>query len=155
MHVSPETVAAIVFAVAIVVAAAALYAAALERVRQRVLVALVFVTGAAAAADWVLFGLHPQTPFAVRAGATTGAVLVVVGASALRRALERVRRIDLELERSKAELDAVVAREVEIRAAELEHTLARSRADSISMLVEEERRIAEERRREVAERERT
>ena len=39
-------------------------------------------------------------------------------------------------------------------AAELERVLARARADSVSLLVEEERRIAEERRREFAERER-
>ena len=45
-------------------------------------------------------------------------------------------------------------REAAERAAELERMLARARADSVSLLAEEERRIAEERRREFAERER-
>jgi hypothetical protein len=63
--------------------------------------------------------------------------------------LERV------LEQGRALFDAVVAREIEERRHELELTLARERAESLSLLVDEERRIASERRVDVAERERT
>jgi len=48
----------------------------------------------------------------------------------------------------------VIAREVELRAAELERTLTLARAEALSALADDERRIAEERRRDVAERER-
>jgi hypothetical protein len=72
----------------------------------------------------------------------------------LRRALARTRTLDEELERGKAMFDATVAREVEQRSSELAQTLKLARAESLSMLVEEERRITEERRRDVSERER-
>ncbi len=154
MTITLEHVAAVVFAASVAAATAALVLAALERTRRRVSLALVGLLGAAAATTWVLFALDPSGRLAVRAVGTTAAVLIAVSASALHRALERVRRIDLELDRQRAVLDDLVEHEVQTRAAELEHILARARADSISQLVEEERRIAEERRRDVAERER-
>ncbi len=63
--------------------------------------------------------------------------------------------LDRELARGRAEFDAVIAAEIELRRHELELTLARERAESLSQLAEEERRIASERRLDVAERERT
>jgi hypothetical protein len=54
---------------------------------------------------------------------------------------------------AKAELAEFIGREVEERTRELEQTLALARADSISQLAAEERRIAEDRRALVAERE--
>src|SRR5262245_65827115 len=62
--------------------------------------------------------------------------------------------LDREIARGRARFDEVVAAEAEERAAELERTMARARAESLSGLAAEERRIAEERRREVVERER-
>jgi hypothetical protein len=153
-RVDTANIAAIVFAVAVVAAAAALAGAVVDRIGKRALVALTGGLTAAAAATWVLFALEPTRLRAVSAAGTTVAALLGVSSVAVARMLARLRSIDAELDRSKGELDALVAHEVEIRAAELERALARARADSISGLVEEERRIAEERRREVAERER-
>src|SRR5439155_15921012 len=51
-------------------------------------------------------------------------------------------------------LRALVDQETKERAAELERTLARARADSTSLLMEEERKIADDHRREFARRER-
>jgi len=72
----------------------------------------------------------------------------------LRRAQARTRTLEEELERGKAMFDATVAREAEQRSNELAQTLKLARAESLSILVEEERRITDERRRDVAERER-
>ena len=87
------------------------------------------------------------------------AALAAAGAAAaayvaLRRAQAAVARLEDEVERGKAAFDEVVAREVEQRAAELERTLALARSQALAALAEEERRIAEERRVDVAERER-
>lgn len=74
------------------------------------------------------------------------------------RTLDRVRKrerlLERELEHGRAEFDAVVAAEIAERSRELELTLARERAESLSQLADEERRIAAERRLDVAERER-
>jgi hypothetical protein len=95
----------------------------------------------------------PATIVAIAAAAV--AVLAAAGcAYLLRRLRAHTLLLDQEVERGKAEFDAVVAREVEQRSEELARTLARTRADAMSQLAEEERRIAEERRRDVAERER-
>jgi hypothetical protein len=67
----------------------------------------------------------------------------------------RRRRLE-EPEPSAAErrLDELIAREAEERAQELQRTLAIARAESTSLLAQEERRLAEERRSEFLERER-
>jgi hypothetical protein len=70
------------------------------------------------------------------------------------RALARAGEVDLHLDEAQRRLRALVDREADERAAELERTLARARADSVSLLVEEERKLSEEHRREFAERER-
>src|SRR5262249_30064204 len=82
------------------------------------------------------------------AAALVGTVLVLRRTRAEAGALER------EIEQGRARFDEVVAAEAEERAAELERTLARARAESLSALAADERRIAEERRRDVVERER-
>ena len=73
---------------------------------------------------------------------------------ALRKATERARDVDGSLAEARAQLDELVAREVEQRTTELEQLLSRARADALSQLAEEERRIAAERRSVVVERER-
>jgi uncharacterized protein YukE len=80
--------------------------------------------------------------------ALAGSVLVLRKVRAHQQLLER------EIERGKGAFDEVVTREVQQRAVELEQTLARQRADSLSHLAEEERKIADERRRDVLARER-
>src|SRR5207248_5013509 len=72
----------------------------------------------------------------------------------LRDLLRAAGRVDEQLARAQGRLNALVAREAEERTAELERVLARARADSSSMLAEQERRIAEERRAAAAERSR-
>ena len=65
----------------------------------------------------------------------------------------RARRRD-PTDEALARLQALVAEETASAAEELKSRLARMRADALSSLVEEERKIADERRREFAERER-
>jgi hypothetical protein len=87
--------------------------------------------------------------------AAAAAVAAAAGAVCLlRRAQSSMRTLEQELERGKAMFDAVVAREAEQRATDLEQTLSLARAESLTALLDEERRITEERRRDVAERER-
>jgi hypothetical protein len=83
-----------------------------------------------------------------------GLALAVVGWIALRKGPERARNVDRAMAAARARLDELVAAEVELRAAELERLLSRARADSLSALAEEERRIAADRRAVVVERER-
>jgi hypothetical protein len=83
-----------------------------------------------------------------------GLALAVVGWIALRKGTERARNVDRAMADARARLDELVAAEVELRAAELERLLSRARADSLSALAEEERRIAADRRAVVVERER-
>jgi len=73
---------------------------------------------------------------------------------ALRKVRAEQQMLERKIEQGKSHFDAVVSRELEERSEELAQTLARLRADSISQLVTEERRIADERRRDVSERER-
>jgi len=68
--------------------------------------------------------------------------------------LARTRRRDPSLEAARATLQAIVVEETAASADELKTQLARMRADSLSSLAEEERRIADARRRELGERER-
>ena len=57
------------------------------------------------------------------------------------------------MDEARANLRALVDREAEERAAELERTLARARAESVSLLIDEERKIVDDHRREFAARE--
>ena len=97
--------------------------------------------------------MSTETIVAVAAAAVS-VLFALVSAGLLWEARRRSRTLDTEIERGKARFDAVVAAEAEQRAQELARTLSRLRADALSELVTEERRIAEERRRSVAERER-
>jgi hypothetical protein len=150
------TVFDIVFAAGIGVAALAVVGTAGRKLSRRTLLALAVFELVAALAAWFFFALRHQheRELAVAAGGLTGCLLAVFAAILLQRAFERSEAVDQYLVDAQAQLRALVDREVEERAAELERTLARARADSISQLVDEERKIAEEHRREFAERER-
>src|SRR5207247_4199390 len=136
------------------VAAVTLLGVAFDRIRRRVLVALAVVDGLAAAAAWVGFGLRPGTNTATAAGGITVAFVAQLAAVKLRDLLRVSRRGDDQLARAQGRLNSLIAREADERNAELERTLVRARADTASILAEQERRMAEERRAAAADRSR-
>jgi hypothetical protein len=71
-----------------------------------------------------------------------------------RKHAERIADVEAELDRARDELTRVIRAETAASAAEIQRLLARERADSLSRLQEEERKLVEERRRDVVERER-
>jgi iron-sulfur cluster repair protein YtfE (RIC family) len=146
----------IVFAAGIGVAAVALLGAGMRFLPRLALVTLTSLEFGAAIGAWLFFALRHSHPreLAVAAGGLTGCLLAASAAIVLRHALVRTEQIDAHLGEAQARLHALVEREAEDRAAELDRTLARARADSVSLLVEEERKLAEDHRREFAERER-
>lgn len=93
---------------------------------------------------------------AIVAVAAAAAAVLALGAAilVLRKVRAHERLLGREIERGKTAFDEVVAAEIAQRSDELERTMARLRADALSALTEEERRIADDRRRDVAERER-
>jgi hypothetical protein len=147
------TIADLVFAGGVVLAALALTAAALRRGSSRFLVAAVCIEAVAAVGIWVAFALRHDRALAVAAGGLTACTLAAGAALLLRRALRRVDAMDARLAEAQADLLSVVEREKRSLSSDLELTLARARADSRSLLEEQERQIAEERRTIVAERE--
>ena len=144
----------LVFAVSAVIAGGMLAATVAIRATRRALVAVAALLGAAAIALWVLYALHQHTPIAVSAAGTMLAALSQLVALLLRRLVLHTRRVDNQLAAAEQRLSDLIDREARERAAELERTLARARADSASLLTEQERRIAEERRRVAASHER-
>jgi len=149
------TIVQIIFVAAAVVTTLALIGAVLDRLRRRVLIVIAFLVGIAAAGAWVAFGLKPETEIAVAAGGITISFAAALAAIRLRDLLRASRRTDEQLARAQGRLNSLIAQEAEERSAELERTLVRARADSASLLTEQERRIAEERRAAAAERTRT
>jgi hypothetical protein len=144
----------IVFAAGVVVALATLGAALLGQTRRRFLLGAATLVSLGAAGAWAAFALDPGEHLALAAGGLTVAAIAAVAAIPLRRALERGRRIESEIVSAEERLRATVAQGAVENARELERLLARSRADSVSLLADEERRIGDERRRFLAERER-
>jgi hypothetical protein len=147
----------IVFAAGIGVAALALLGAGIRFLSRPALIGLTGLEFGAAIVAWLFFALrhtHPRE-LAVAAGGLVGCTIAAAASVALRHALVRGEQIDAHLADAQAHLNALVEQEAADRAAELERTLARARADSVSLLVEEERKLAEDHRREFAERERT
>src|SRR5436190_10341044 len=136
----------IAFAAAACVAASTLLAVAFDRVQRRLLVTLAALTGVAAVAAWVGFGLRPGTNTATAAGGITVAFFAQLAAVKLLDLLRVSRRVDDQLARAQGRINSLIAREADERNTELERTLARARADSASILAEQERRMAEERR---------
>jgi hypothetical protein len=142
----------VAFAISIVLAGIALAGAALDRLSERAVFGITAAIGAGALAGWVLFALDPRAELAVAAAGLTTSLLAASGAIVVRRGVVHARRIDAEIEKGEARLDAVLARGADERAAELERVLARARAESLSLIADEERRIVESRRVAIAER---
>jgi hypothetical protein len=144
----------IVFAVATAVAAGSLGLAALRKATVAALVAVSGLLAAIAVTGWTAYALRHHREVAVAAGGITLCAVVVAGAAALRRALAQAEEFDAHLAAAQTRLREQIDAEAADRAAELERTLARARADSVSLLQEEERKLAEEHRREFLHRER-
>src|SRR5487761_1537548 len=143
-------------AVAIGVAALALAGAALRLFGRVVLVLLNLLILGGAAGGWVTFALRHSHPreLAIAAGGLTGAALACGASLVVAWALARAMDTEAHVTAAQKRLQEVVDTEAADRAEELERTLARARADSISRLAEEEGRIAEERRTAFGDRER-
>jgi hypothetical protein len=140
------TIADLLFAGGVVVAALALAGAALRFARTSVLIAATTVEAAAAVGVWVAFALRHDRSLAVAAAGLTACTIAAGAAVLLNRALKRVGAMDDRLAEAQADLLAAVEREKTGLGKELQLTLARARADSRSLLEEQERQIAEERR---------
>jgi hypothetical protein len=140
------TIADLLFAAGVVLAALALAGAALRRASTSALVAVTALEAVAAVGVWVAFALRHDRSLAVAAAGLTACMFAAVAALLLRRALKRVEAVDARLAEAQADLLASVEREKTVLGKELQLTLARARADSRSLLEEQERQIAEERR---------
>lgn len=149
-----HTVLDIGFAAGLVVAALTLAGTVLRRLPVAPLVGLTTLESAGAVGAWVAFALEHGRPLAVDAGGLTACALLVGACILLRRSFLRLSAVDTNLAEAEARLFHLVEREAAERAGELERTLARARADSASLLEQQERSFAEERRKAFAERER-
>jgi hypothetical protein len=145
----------LVFVAAIAVAILALAGAALRFLSRTSLQALVGLELVGAFAAWVAFALEPsrERELAISAAGITVCTLAAAAALLLRRALVRSDEIDALMDTARVSLRALIDQEAAERAAELERTLARARAESVSLLIDEERKIIDDHRREFAERE--
>src|SRR5205085_4809502 len=145
---SLETGFDIAFAAGAVLAAAAVAASITARAGRRLLVTVTTVLVAAAVAGWVAYAIRHNHPreLAVASGGLTICSLAAATSLLVARMLALAAATETHIAAARAQLGELVAREAEDRAAELERTLSRARADSVSALAEEERRIAEERR---------
>src|SRR5919206_2394406 len=141
------------FAAAVVVLGLSLAGALQGRLGAKAITALAAAIAAGAVAAWVSFALDPAGDVAIAAAGLAVTAALEGALLRVRASLERTRRIDEETARAEQRLRELVERETAGHAAELERTLARARAESTSLLLEEELLIAEARRDEVIARE--
>jgi hypothetical protein len=144
----------IAFAVATGIAAAAVALAALRRAPASAFGVVAGIVAAAAVGGWAAEAFRGTRELAVAAGGLSACALVCAAAVALRRAHVREAAVDVHLAQAQARLREQIDTEAGERGAELERTLARARADSVSQLQEEERKLAEDHRREFLQRQR-
>jgi len=143
----------VAFAISIVLAAIAIAGAALGRISQRAVHGVAATVALGAVVGWILFALDPRAELAVPAAGLTTSLLAAAAAIGVRRGMLHARTIEAEIEKGERRLGAVIARGADERAAELERVLARARAESLSLIADEERRIVDSRRAAIAERE--
>ncbi len=141
------------FAAAIVVLGTSFAAGATGRLSGRVAYTLAALVGLGGVAAWITLALEPELALAVAAAGLTVCALAELGAYALARLVRRGDALDADFELAERRLSELIDKASRERAAELERTLARARADSASQLAEEERRIAEDHRRLIVDRE--
>jgi len=142
------------FALAVIISATSLALAATGRAHARPLALTAMCLLAGAAAGWVVFAFQPERGLGVAATGLLAAAFTQAGAALLARAMRRSREADADFERARAQVKAVIEEEKAASTEELQRWLARARADAVSILAEEERRLAEERRVALLERER-
>ncbi len=143
------------FAVALLMVGAAFYAAANGRLARRMATIAAAVIGSAAVAAWIALAFAPELALGVAAAGLTGCAGAMFAAVGLSRLVRRGQQLDADYARAEKRIRTMIEQEATDRAQELERTLARTRAESISKLAEEERRIGEEHRRALAGRETT
>ena len=134
------------FAVAILLLAASFAVAAGGRLSRRSAHGLAALTGSGAVAAWIALAFEPDLALAVAAAGLTVCAFAQLGAYALSRLIRRDSELDAEFTQAQERLRTLIDRESTARAAEIERTLAISRADSLSLLADEERRLTDERR---------
>ena len=144
----------IVLALGVVLAAVSVVGATVERAGERLLYAIVGGLGAVAAVAWILVALDPSADLAYPAVGLTLCLLVAVGSIGIRRGIFHARKVEGEIARAEARLAAQVTKGGDERAAELERVLSRARAESLSLIASEERKIVDSRRNAIAEHER-
>ncbi len=142
-----------VFAVAVLISITSICLAALRPIRVRLLLLVAGVVAAAAVVGWAIFAFQPERDIAVAATGLLVAAIAQAGAAALARATGRVRAEEATFVRARETIDRMIAEETEQVGADLQRWIGRIRADSLSLLAEEERRLAAERRGELVERE--
>ncbi len=147
----------IALAVGLLAVAAAFLATVFHRETERLLVVLAVVLVVLAAASGILLAVGAAidrwdlTELAIVAGGFLAAAAGAAGALGLSRGLNEVRSIEDSGARMRDQLDASLDAHVQLRIRELEHTLARERAETAHQLAEQERRLREDRRTAVAE----
>ena len=144
----------IAFGAATGVAVLSLALAALREASATLLTGVAGALAAAGVAGWTFYALRGDRELAIAAGGLCVSALVAAAAVALRRAHARTAEYDAHLAAAQAQLREQVERETQDRAAELERTLARARAESVSLLQEEQRKLAEEHRKAFVDRQR-
>jgi gas vesicle protein len=141
------------FAAAIVVLAASFAIASSGRLSGRAAYGLAALTGCGATSAWIALAFEPELSLAVAAAGLTVCALAQLGAYTLSRLIRRARSLDADFTRADERLRTLIERESTERGAELERTLVIARADSASILADEERRLADDRRRSLVARE--
>src|SRR5436190_11348025 len=118
----------VIFAAAVLVLFGSAVLLLRGRVTRTVLLTLAWAVTAVAAAAWVVVALELDRDAATAAAGITVCAAAQAGLLVLRRLLEHGRAVDDSLAAAREELDAVVKRETETRAVELERTLALARS---------------------------
>lgn len=144
----------ITLAVGIAIVAASFVGVVLDRVSDRTLVAGIVVLGVLAGATGILFAIGlvidrwSWEQLLVAFAGLVAATAAQAGTLGLARGLRRLRAVEDERTQMLADLDHELEVHVGRRLSELDRTLARERAETMHLLVEQERELRETRRRE-------
>jgi hypothetical protein len=145
----------IAFAAVTVVAGVTVIVAIVDRGSRRLFAAIAAGSAVVALAVWAALAFETTARIAIAASGATLAAIATFAAARIPVLVTRARAVDEELANAEDRLRTLIGREAAERSAELTRTLARARAESASLLEEQERSAAEERRRAAIERERS
>lgn len=144
----------IALAVGIAIVAASFAGVVLDRVSDRTLLAGIVVLGALAGAVGIVFAIGlaidrwSWEQLLVSFAGLVAATAAQAGALGMSRGLRRLRAVEQERTQMLADLDRELEIHAERRLTELDRTLARERAETMHLLVEQERELRDTRRRE-------